>query len=79
MSGYTSKAAIYTWHGCTLQLVGESISEYCAGDTPMSSFLNVHLALEQMRVSFSQIQDQLGPRVSQSVFKHKLLIQGNRS
>ncbi|KAJ3407115.1 Cleavage polyadenylation factor subunit clp1 [Chytridiales sp. JEL 0842] len=44
-----SKVAIFTWHGCVLEVRGKCIVEYTAGDTPMQSYLNVHIALENVR------------------------------
>ncbi|KAF2083376.1 mRNA cleavage and polyadenylation factor IA/II complex [Saccharata proteae CBS 121410] len=43
------KAAIYTWHGCRLQVEGDVESEYVAEETPMTEVANVHFALEGMR------------------------------
>ncbi|KAI9262876.1 Pre-mRNA cleavage complex II protein Clp1-domain-containing protein [Helicostylum pulchrum] len=56
------KAAVYTWHGCTLEVKGQFLVEYTANETPMTSYLNTHLALEQIRQNAKQNQD-LGPRV----------------
>ncbi|KAI9489141.1 Pre-mRNA cleavage complex II protein Clp1-domain-containing protein [Zychaea mexicana] len=55
------KAAVYTWHGCTLEISFFSI-EYTANETPMTSYLNTHLALQQIRENAKQTNDQ-GPRV----------------
>ncbi|KAF2143747.1 uncharacterized protein K452DRAFT_350175 [Aplosporella prunicola CBS 121167] len=44
-----TKGAIYTWHGCKLQVEGEAESEYVAEETPMVEYANVHFALEGMR------------------------------
>lgn len=82
------KAAVYTWHGCTLEISffcsffscalrdcdhlqsltpqyvkGQFSVEYTANETPMTSYLNTHLALQQMRESAKQKGD-VGPRVS---------------
>ncbi|KAF9506638.1 hypothetical protein BS47DRAFT_1378074 [Hydnum rufescens UP504] len=38
--GAECKAAVFTWHGCTLEM----------NETPMVPYVNMHLALEQMRV-----------------------------
>lgn len=57
-----TKAAIYTWDGCTLELTGETESEYVAEETQMSSYANVHFALERLRDS-AQAAGDLGPRV----------------
>ncbi|KAI9017058.1 Pre-mRNA cleavage complex II protein Clp1-domain-containing protein [Gaertneriomyces semiglobifer] len=56
------KLAVYTWHGCELQLKGETLTEYVADETPMASCLNVHLALEQLRQEAYQRGD-VGPKV----------------
>ncbi|EKG16722.1 Pre-mRNA cleavage complex II Clp1 [Macrophomina phaseolina MS6] len=61
-----TKAAIYTWHGCRLQVEGDVESEYQAEETPMVEYANVHFALEQLRDSVEQRQDNgnsIGPRV----------------
>ncbi|KAG0039779.1 Cleavage polyadenylation factor subunit clp1 [Podila clonocystis] len=56
------KIAVFTWHGCKLQIQGTCSVEYIANETPMISYLNTHLALEQRRVMTSQNNGQ-GPRV----------------
>ncbi|KAG1471845.1 hypothetical protein G6F56_001894 [Rhizopus delemar] len=56
------KAAVYTWHGCTLQINGQFSVEYIANETPMTSYLNTHLALEQLRQRL-KAEKELGPRV----------------
>ncbi|KAK2158978.1 hypothetical protein LSH36_161g16015 [Paralvinella palmiformis] len=57
-----SKVAVFTWHGCTLTLVGKSEVAYIAKETPMVMYLNVHVALEQMRQKAEE-DDTRGPRV----------------
>jgi len=47
------KAAIFTWHGCTLEVTGHAATEYIAEETPMVSYVNCHATLEQMRVRAS--------------------------
>lgn len=47
------KAAVFTWHGCTLEVTGHATTEYVAEETPMVSYVNCHAALEQMRVKAS--------------------------
>ncbi|KAH0830677.1 hypothetical protein J3R83DRAFT_2132 [Lanmaoa asiatica] len=42
--GEESKAAVFTWHGCTIQM------KYVSDETPMSTYANLHFAFEQMRV-----------------------------
>lgn len=65
-----TKAAIYTWHGCRLQVEGDVESEYQAEETPMVEYANVHFALEKLRNRVEQDSsstgggDQpIGPRV----------------
>jgi polyribonucleotide 5'-hydroxyl-kinase len=64
-SSYTfqgTKGAIYTWHGCRLEIVGEAESEYTAEETQMMSYANAHFALETMREKSLHTGD-IGPRV----------------
>ncbi|XP_077300195.1 protein CLP1 homolog [Arctopsyche grandis] len=44
-----AKVAVYTWHGCTIELKGKTDVSYIAKETPMVIYLNVHAALEQYR------------------------------
>ncbi|CAG8442612.1 2336_t:CDS:10 [Diversispora eburnea] len=49
------KIALFTWHGtCSV--------EYVANETPMTSYLNMHLALEQFREE-TKVRDEVGPKV----------------
>ncbi|RDX46870.1 hypothetical protein OH76DRAFT_1456984 [Lentinus brumalis] len=48
--GQECKAAIFTWHGCTLEMSHPSV-DYDSEETPMVTYANVHMALEGMRVS----------------------------
>ncbi|KAI8372301.1 Pre-mRNA cleavage complex II protein Clp1-domain-containing protein [Choanephora cucurbitarum] len=57
------KAAVYTWHGCTLEVKGNCLVEYTANETPMTSYLNTHLALEQLRIQARKEPNARGPRV----------------
>lgn len=57
-----TKAAIYTWHGCKLELEGEVESEYVAEETQMSSYANAHFALENLRDRATQMNE-TGPRI----------------
>jgi len=43
------KLAIFTWHGCTLEVRGRPEHVYKASDTPMPFYANLHFALETMR------------------------------
>lgn len=44
-----TKAAIFTWHGCRIEVIGECQVEYIAEETPMTSYANLHFALERIR------------------------------
>lgn len=57
-----TKGAVYTWHGCKLEISGEAESEYVAEMTPMTSYANAHFALEGHRDQAVQKND-AGPRV----------------
>lgn len=66
-----SKLAVYSWHGCRLRVVGKLEVDYLASETPMPSYLNFHMALENKRQTLSTTADTLldeepritGPRV----------------
>ncbi|KAJ1733582.1 Cleavage polyadenylation factor subunit clp1 [Coemansia biformis] len=49
--------AIFTWQGCTLAVAGECSSAYVAGETPMDSYINVHMAAQQLRMAAHQAQE----------------------
>ncbi|KAI4238643.1 MAG: hypothetical protein LQ349_000954 [Xanthoria aureola] len=57
-----TKAAIYTWHGCSIEVAGECQVEYLAEETPMISYANLHFALERKREE-AVPTGQDGPRV----------------
>ncbi|KIX08401.1 uncharacterized protein Z518_03057 [Rhinocladiella mackenziei CBS 650.93] len=58
-----TKAAIYTWHGCSFEVGGDALqSEYTAEETPMSEYINVHFALETRRDQ-AKSNGRGGPRV----------------
>ena len=64
-SSYTfqgTKGAIFTWHGCKLEVTGEAESEYPAEETQMMSYANAHFALESLRDRAVQTRD-AGPRI----------------
>jgi polyribonucleotide 5'-hydroxyl-kinase len=48
--GQECKAAVFTWKGCTIQVVGTPSTEYISDETPMAAYANLHIAFEQMRV-----------------------------
>jgi polyribonucleotide 5'-hydroxyl-kinase len=57
-----TKAAVYTYHGCRLEVKGTPQSDYVAEETPMASYANVHFALENLRNDAAASQS-IGPRV----------------
>jgi len=57
-----SKVAVFSWEGCSLKLTGKTEVSYTAKETPMVMYLNVHVALEQMRVKADK-ENNRGPRV----------------
>ncbi|KAL9012769.1 MAG: hypothetical protein Q9173_002494 [Seirophora scorigena] len=57
-----TKAAIYTWHGCRLEIAGDCQVDYLAEETPMSSYANLHFALERQR-DHAASSGRDGPRV----------------
>ncbi|KXN71439.1 Clp1-domain-containing protein [Conidiobolus coronatus NRRL 28638] len=56
------KLAIFTWEGCSLEIVGNVGVAYVADETPMSVYLNLHLSLEGLRTKAEQNKTE-GPRV----------------
>jgi polyribonucleotide 5'-hydroxyl-kinase len=59
-----TKGAIFTWHGCKLDIGGDVESDYVAEETPMMSFANLHFALENLRDrSVASGGVEMGPRV----------------
>lgn len=57
-----AKVAVFTWHGCSVQLTGRTEVAYISKETPMLLYLNTHTALEQMRWQ-AEREDERGPRV----------------
>ncbi|KFB36609.1 protein CLP1 homolog [Anopheles ziemanni] len=57
-----AKVAIYTYHGCTLELRGKPDVAYVAKETPMVMYLNANSALEHLRNKAEQ-EDAQGPIV----------------
>ena len=57
-----TKGAIYTWHGCELEITGAVETDYVAEETPMSQYANTHFALEDLR-SVAEDYGTIGPRV----------------
>lgn len=58
-----SKVAIFTWHGCTVEVSGPPEWSYVSKETPMVMYLNLHMALEQMRQKAENSESEIGPRV----------------
>lgn len=62
------KFAIYTWHGCILNVHGQPTSIYTSNETPMISYINTHAALQNLRkkaadvVRVPGVYAQQGPR-----------------
>jgi polyribonucleotide 5'-hydroxyl-kinase len=67
MATYTfqgTKGAVFTWHGCVLEIGGDVESDYVAEETPMMSCANLHFALEALRDrSAASGTTEMGPRV----------------
>ena len=57
------KVAIFTWHGCTLRVVGEPQVIYVSSETPMVMYLNSHIAVDQLRHR-REHEGQTGARVT---------------
>ncbi|XP_053953016.1 protein CLP1 homolog [Anastrepha ludens] len=57
-----AKVAIFTYHGCVLNVNGKTDVSYISKETPMVQYLNCHAALEQMRV-VAEEKDERGPIV----------------
>ncbi|XP_052861487.1 protein CLP1 homolog [Anopheles cruzii] len=57
-----AKVAIFTYHGCTIELRGKPDVAYVAKETPMVMYLNANSALEHLRKKAEQ-QDAQGPIV----------------
>jgi polyribonucleotide 5'-hydroxyl-kinase len=57
-----TKGAVYTWHGCKLELGGDADSEYVAEETTMMQAANAHFALEGLRDRVAHTGE-AGPRV----------------
>lgn len=57
-----TKAAVYTWHGCRIEVAGECQVDYTAEETPVATYANLHFALENQRQESGSGKIQ-GPRV----------------
>ncbi|XP_057492170.1 protein CLP1 homolog [Actinidia eriantha] len=61
------KFAVFTWYGATIEMDGNTETDYTADETPMISYVNVHAVLEGRRnrakASPSDVDLSQGPRV----------------
>ncbi|KAF7391337.1 protein CLP1 [Vespula maculifrons] len=55
-----AKVAVFTWQGCTVELIGKTDVSYVAKETPMGLYLNCHAAMERMREA-AEKGDRRGP------------------
>ncbi|KOC64300.1 Protein CLP1 like protein [Habropoda laboriosa] len=55
-----AKVAVFTWQGCTVELVGKTDVSYVAKETPMGLYLNCHAAMERLRET-AEKDDTRGP------------------
>ncbi|KAI4488123.1 PREDICTED: protein CLP1 homolog [Polistes canadensis] len=55
-----AKVAVFTWQGCTVELVGKTDVSYVAKETPMGLYLNCHAAMERLRET-AENEDKRGP------------------
>jgi len=58
-----TKAAIFTWNGCTIEVSGTPSVEYTSDETPMNAYANTHFALEKARGAAAESPTAQGPRV----------------
>ncbi|PVU91616.1 hypothetical protein BB561_004299 [Smittium simulii] len=56
-----NKFAIFSYEGCELE-ISHCSSEYTASTTPMNSYMNLHLALQNRR-NLAKKNNQIGPRL----------------
>eukprot|EP01097_Dermamoeba_algensis_P005002 TRINITY_DN3188_c0_g1_i1.p1 TRINITY_DN3188_c0_g1~~TRINITY_DN3188_c0_g1_i1.p1 ORF type:complete len:423 (-),score=70.73 TRINITY_DN3188_c0_g1_i1:217-1485(-) len=54
--------AVFTWHGCNIEVVGECHA-YVANETPMISYINTHVYIEEKRRQAQEKGNHAGPRV----------------
>ncbi|CAZ85735.1 unnamed protein product [Tuber melanosporum] len=57
------KSAIFTWQGCALEVRGSPSVEYTSEETPMTTYTNLHFALEKQRGMADESPTAQGPRV----------------
>ena len=57
-----AKFAVFTFHGCQILILGNlGIQPYTSSETPMIMYLNIHAALEKIRVDADKSTDAKGP------------------
>ena len=57
-----AKIAVFTFHGCQILILGNlGIQPYTSSETPMIMYLNIHAALEKIRVDADKSTDSKGP------------------
>ena len=54
--------ALFSWHGCDLEVEGVPKVIYVLDETPMVSYINAHAAMDKLRHSAKE-KNTLGPRV----------------
>ena len=57
-----SKVAVYTYHGCVIELTGKPDVAYVSKETPMTFYVNLSAALEELRLN-AQERDKRGPTI----------------
>ena len=57
-----AKVAVFSWHGCSLEVKGKTTVEYISDETPMNAYINTHFALESLRCEAAD-KGKVGPRV----------------
>ena len=60
--GSGSKLAVFTYHGCVVELSGKPDVAYTSKETPMTFYINLSKYLDDLRVS-AQDRDQRGPTI----------------
>ena len=49
-----TQQAVFTWHGCILEVGGQSGHSYVASDNPMDSYMQLHAELEARREAYTE-------------------------
>ncbi|KAK9476399.1 Pre-mRNA cleavage complex II protein Clp1-domain-containing protein [Lipomyces japonicus] len=48
-----TKSSVFTWKGCRIEWSGTVLTEYTSDETVMGSYVNLHFALEKLRIEAS--------------------------